>query len=314
MKTIQKSVSWILLAITASIFACGDDQPTGPTELEKQLQQQVQSQQQAIAELEGRIKSLGEQQQPVDRLLGEHSADLKWLKSETESIKAGLNQKEVEAPAIPQTLETRRLALVDPDGKTRLDLSLSLTGSPRLKIIDAEGDARELELSSLISTMQSPALAMLKDPAINGLLGTPGSILEGTSPTPITHRDLGALFPYIKSAADQDNTWYLRKEELHNELENVTKLSTQARIVPRYTNGVHKGFKLIGVRPGSIYRALGIRSGDVLETINGQLIDSPSRALELYEHLKTADKVVVQIDRRGTPLTMTYLIVDSLPE
>ena len=64
----------------------------------------------------------------------------------------------------------------------------------------------------------------------------------------------------------------------------------------------------MGVRPGSLYTNLGIRSGDILKSVNGEEVTSPTKALELYEKLKTSDNVTLDIERRGRKATYEYNI------
>ncbi len=93
---------------------------------------------------------------------------------------------------------------------------------------------------------------------------------------------------------------------LESQLEDLTELGRQARIVPNYRNGQYEGFKLIGVRPGSLYRALGIRSGDVIKQVNGQAIDSPNKAMMLFEELRNNKQLGLDIERRGQKRTLEY--------
>lgn len=91
-------------------------------------------------------------------------------------------------------------------------------------------------------------------------------------------------------------------------LEDLSALGMQARIVPNYRNGKYEGFKLVGVRPNSLYRAIGIRSGDVIKRINGREINSPNKAIELFESLKNSSNIALDIERRGQLQTMQYSI------
>ena len=97
---------------------------------------------------------------------------------------------------------------------------------------------------------------------------------------------------------------------LNEQLQDLAKLGREARVIPNYDKetGTYKGFKLIGVRPNSLYRAIGIRSGDVIKQINGEELNSPGKALELFTKLQTSSSIMLDINRRGKSQTMNYTI------
>ena len=95
---------------------------------------------------------------------------------------------------------------------------------------------------------------------------------------------------------------------LNEQLEDLSALGMQARIVPNYRNGKYQGFKLIGVRPGSLYRSIGIRSGDIVKRINGEEINSPNKAIQLFEKLRNEGNIALDIERRGQAKTLQYNI------
>ncbi len=95
---------------------------------------------------------------------------------------------------------------------------------------------------------------------------------------------------------------------LENELSDLTRLGMQARVVPNYIGGKYQGFKLVGVRPNSLYRAIGVRSGDVIKRVNGMEIDSPNKALQLFEKLRTSRRISLDITRNGVNRTLYYKI------
>ena len=92
------------------------------------------------------------------------------------------------------------------------------------------------------------------------------------------------------------------------ELQNLSALGMQARIIPNYHNGKYEGFRLVGVRPNSLYAALGIRSGDIVKRVNGQDLNTPSKALELFNQLQTSSTITVDITRYGKNITLTYKV------
>ena len=100
----------------------------------------------------------------------------------------------------------------------------------------------------------------------------------------------------------------VERSMLDEQLEDLTKLSRQARVIPHYVKGKTQGFKIVGVRPNSLYSALGIRSGDILKGVNGEQITSPTKALQFLEALKTTSQVTIDIERRKQKKTFEYEI------
>jgi general secretion pathway protein C len=95
---------------------------------------------------------------------------------------------------------------------------------------------------------------------------------------------------------------------LDEQLQDLNKLSGQARVIPHYKDGRSDGFKLVGIRPGSLYSYIGIRSGDVLKRVNGEELNNPGKALALFEKLRSTSNLSVDVERRGANVTMTYNI------
>ena len=91
-------------------------------------------------------------------------------------------------------------------------------------------------------------------------------------------------------------------------LENQSELMRQARIVPEQENGKVVGIRMFGIRPDTLLGVLGMENGDRLQTINGFDMASPEKALEAYARLRTADKLVVQVNRRGANMNLDYNI------
>jgi general secretion pathway protein C len=91
-------------------------------------------------------------------------------------------------------------------------------------------------------------------------------------------------------------------------LENQADLMRTARIVPEKEGDKVVGIRLFGVRPDTLLGVLGMENGDRLQTINGFDMASPEKALEAYARLRTAEKLVVQVNRRGQAVNLDYNI------
>jgi general secretion pathway protein C len=117
--------------------------------------------------------------------------------------------------------------------------------------------------------------------------------------------------PYAEGVK-QTGPWEYRIDRgmLNEQLQDLGKLGREARVIPNYDreSGSYKGFKLIGVRPNSLYRAIGIRSGDVIMQINGEELNSPGKALELFTKLQTSSAIQLDIGRRGQNHSLSYKI------
>lgn len=91
-------------------------------------------------------------------------------------------------------------------------------------------------------------------------------------------------------------------------LEKQAELMRSARIVPEQKDGKVVGIRLFGIRPDTLLGTLGLQNGDRLEAINGFDMASPEKALEAYARLRTASKLNVKINRRGTPMSIDFHI------
>jgi general secretion pathway protein C len=91
-------------------------------------------------------------------------------------------------------------------------------------------------------------------------------------------------------------------------LADPTSLMRSVRVVPDKQGGQIVGLKLLGIRPGSLLGSVGLESGDRLESINGLSMNSPEKALQAYAQLRTAQRLNVQVSRRGRPVELTLNI------
>jgi general secretion pathway protein C len=100
----------------------------------------------------------------------------------------------------------------------------------------------------------------------------------------------------------------LKRAEVEEAISDVNNLMQQVRIRPHFKNGKPDGLTLTRIRPDSIFRKLGLRSGDVLTGIDGNPIESVDDALKFYNSLKTSSNVGIQLRRRGKVETIDYNI------
>lgn len=105
-----------------------------------------------------------------------------------------------------------------------------------------------------------------------------------------------------------DTSFQLEKQMLDKKLKNLASLGQQVRVVPNYRSGKYDGFRMIGMASSSMFRDIGFQNGDIVKVINGNRIDSPNKALALYEALKNKSRLTVQIERGGMLKTLRYIV------
>ncbi|MBW1808666.1 MAG: hypothetical protein JRJ87_10775 [Deltaproteobacteria bacterium] len=104
------------------------------------------------------------------------------------------------------------------------------------------------------------------------------------------------------------NSWSLDKTEFKKILADPGRVISGVRIVPAFIQGKTSGFKLFSIRPGSLFGQLGFRNGDIVNKVDGYSLNSPEIAFELFQKLKTARLVEINLTRRGKSFMHSYKI------
>ena len=128
----------------------------------------------------------------------------------------------------------------------------------------------------------------------------PGGPNLGVAPVPVANAD------GVKQLSE--NRYTVSKKEIDNALANLSDLATKARIVPSFKNGAPNGFKLFSIAPDSLYSKIGVQNGDVIHKINGYEMNSPDKALEIYQKLRDATQISIELERRGDTINKQYSI------
>jgi len=88
-------------------------------------------------------------------------------------------------------------------------------------------------------------------------------------------------------------------------MKNMDQLLGNARVVPYYRGGQPYGFRVSDVAEGAKIYELGIRTGDIIKSINGVPIRTPQDALNAYQELQGNANVQMEIERQGTTTTIS---------
>ncbi len=114
----------------------------------------------------------------------------------------------------------------------------------------------------------------------------------------------------VKIEKISETEYKIAKSAIDDALSNMNSIVTQARVIPNFVGSgderVVDGFRIYRIQPNSIFQYLGLNNGDVINSINGQPMDSVSKGLELFGSLKSETSFTLEITRKKKPLEMHY--------
>ena len=113
-----------------------------------------------------------------------------------------------------------------------------------------------------------------------------------------------ATTPAIRGSSD--NRFAISRAEAEKARSNLGELMKQARMEPHVVNGKTEGFVVKMIRPNTIFTALGLQVGDIVKEVNGLALDSPEKALQIFQQLREAQHIVVAVVRNNAPLSLEY--------
>jgi general secretion pathway protein C len=91
---------------------------------------------------------------------------------------------------------------------------------------------------------------------------------------------------------------------------NASKLFSDARILPKYDpEGGLVGMQVHTIPPGSPFEEAGLQAGDIITQLNGIVIDSPEKSVQVLTAVAGATELTIEVDREGGPATLNV----SLP-
>ncbi len=129
-----------------------------------------------------------------------------------------------------------------------------------------------------------------------------------------------------------NNKWLVSRKGLWQLLDvNQVKVEVQevqAEIMKALTNvgcrtyyppgrprrGEAEGYEILVLPPRHLASYLGIEKGDIIRTVNEEVITSKNRALELLQEVQDAESVIVAIERDGQTINLEYQIQYDLLE
>jgi general secretion pathway protein C len=88
--------------------------------------------------------------------------------------------------------------------------------------------------------------------------------------------------------------------DMSSAMQNMEQFLGNARVVPYFKGGEPYGFRVTNVENSSPLFGLGVRSGDVIKSVNGIPIKTPEDAMKLYQNMQNVSSANVELERHGT--------------
>jgi len=106
--------------------------------------------------------------------------------------------------------------------------------------------------------------------------------------------------------AVEEGRWQVSRSVADNARTNLTSLLQTARMVPQVKNGRTIGFKLVELEKGSLLEQIGLKVGDLVVEINQVKLNSPEKALQIFQQVREANNITLGLIRNGKPKTFEY--------
>ena len=103
----------------------------------------------------------------------------------------------------------------------------------------------------------------------------------------------------------------LPRESVQAAIANLSELLSSALAVPRYRQSeggeqVIDGFLVTQVRPSGTADRLGLRRGDIILDVNGQVLDGMATVMRLFGELQATPQVTITVLRDGQRMSVVF--------
>lgn len=92
---------------------------------------------------------------------------------------------------------------------------------------------------------------------------------------------------------------------------NLNEALKALTFIPHFENGRLNGIKLIAIRDDklkSLAQKAGVEVGDIIQSVNGHMVDGLGSLLAMYQDIHIGSQVKVEIKRAGTSKQLSYYI------
>jgi type II secretion system protein C len=108
----------------------------------------------------------------------------------------------------------------------------------------------------------------------------------------------------LNVASPSRNAYALSRSELNNVLQDPNQLNFLGNIAASASGGV----QVKDAPQGSLAQKLGLQTGDIIATINGQPVTGPGDLARFYGQFGSTNSIRAEVRRGGAPMLLTYTI------
>ena len=204
---------------------------------------------------------------------------------------------------VPGALEQSLAAIVGSDSKAGLHRGGGDVEGSRIRAI--QSDAVVLQTTSGFCRL---AMFEVNPQGAKPVVPKPRKPKSRRPKRPDADRNAGLSADEIAEGIEKvnDTNYNVSRAMLNKVLDNAGRLIGIAAVSPKMKDGQSLGMEIRGIRSGTLLTKLGIRNGDILESVNGQSLTSTDAALGAYTTLRTSDKFTLSIRRKGESMMINY--------
>ncbi len=106
----------------------------------------------------------------------------------------------------------------------------------------------------------------------------------------------------------EGGTFRISRAEVNEAILKAPQLMRDIKIMPHFAKGRPRGIRLSKVKEGSIFEKAGVKSGDVVKSVNGMTLNTPHQIFSAYKKLKNEKEFKVEVLRDKKLVALSYVI------
>ena len=110
------------------------------------------------------------------------------------------------------------------------------------------------------------------------------------------------------SQVEIKGSFRISRKDVNNIITKAPELLKSVKIMPHFSGLGPDGLQLSKIKQGSILQKAGVKSGDIVKSVNGMKLVTPYHIFQAYKKLKNEKEFKVNVERNNAPITLSYII------